>query len=75
MGCKNSLDHLILRHFIGAGFDHDNFFAGRCHCQSQIGIFFFIGHRVKYKLAVHKSDLSRRDRAVKRNVRNSYGKG
>ena len=68
---KNCFDHLIFRYFICTGFDHDDFFSGRCNRQSHIRNLTLCGGRIEYELTIDQTYLCGSSRSVKRDIRNS----
>jgi len=60
----DGLIHGVVVHLVGAGFDHDDLFAGGDHGHVQIGGLALLGRGVEDQLAVHKAHLQRGHRAV-----------
>ena len=65
---KNRVNHGLLRHFVGASLNHDNFLSCGSHGQSQIGRLLLLLSRVDDELAIHQTYLCGGAWAVKRNV-------
>ena len=57
MSFKNSLDHLLLRNFLSACFDHDNFLSGRSYSQGHFRYLSLGRSRVDNKLTINKTYL------------------
>ncbi len=75
MGQENSLDHLIVRNFVGAGFDHNDLISGGRYRKIQIGYLALFTVGVDDQLTVDQTDSDRSDGAVKGNIGNRYGNG
>ena len=67
----NRFDHLIFRHFIGTGFDHNNFFSCRSYRKSKVRNLSLCGSWVDYKFSVYETNLCCCRRSVKWNIRNA----
>ena len=75
MRAINRFDHGILGYLIGAGFDHDHLFAGRCHRQGEIRFFSLFTGRIVYQFAIDQTNLCGSRRPIKRNIRNTCCQG
>ena len=65
------LDHLVLRHFIGTGFDHDDLLTGGSNRQHKVGYGLLLIGRIDDELTVNHADLSHGARTCKRNIGNA----
>ncbi len=68
VGGADRLEHHVVRHFVGAGFDHDHFLGGGNHRHVQIADLALLAVGVEHQLAVHQTDLQRAYRAVPGNI-------
>ena len=68
---ENSLDHLLLRNFLGTSFDHDNFLSGRSYSQSHLRYLSLSGSWVDNKFTINKTNLGSSARSVKWDIRNA----
>ena len=75
MSFINSLDHLVVRHFIGTGFDHDNFLSGGSYSQLQVRNHTLCHSRVHDQLAIDHTHLCSRTRTIKGDIGNTGSDG
>ena len=73
MSKEDSLEHLIFRELIGAGFNHHDGFFGTAYCEVEVRDLSLLECRVADELAVYSADNYTCSRAVPWDVRNSDG--
>ena len=73
--CIDRLNHNVFRNFLSAGLDHDDLLLCGSYGKSQIGYLLLLSGRVEDQLAVDETHMGRRDRAVKRDIRNAGSDG
>ena len=71
----DGVEHLVVGHFLRAGFDHDDLLLGCGDRQLQRGHRALCSGRVDDVLTVHHTDEGTADRPVPRNIRNGEGDG
>ena len=72
---SNGVQHHIFRHFVGAGFDHHDFFGAAGHGQVQLAYLPLLSDGVEHQLPVHQAHAHRSDGAVKGNIGDGHGNG
>ena len=68
---EDRVDHGLLRNFLCAGLDHDNFLSCGCNGKGKIRYLLLSGCRVDNELSVNKTYLSHCAWAVERNIGNA----
>ncbi len=71
VGCFQSLEQLLLAHFLHLALHHHDVLLGRAHHKVDVGPLLLIKGRVDDKLAVHTGHPHFRNRAVERYIRAS----
>ena len=75
VGKLDGLVHGVVIDLVRAGLDHDDLLAGGNDGDVKVGDLALLARGVEDKLAVHKADLERADRAVPGDVRDGEGGG
>ena len=68
---EDRVDHGMLRNFLCAGLDHDNFLSCGCNGKSKVRNFLLSSGRVDNELAVNKTYLGHCTRTVERDIGNA----
>ena len=75
MRFHEGVEHVVLGHFLGAGFDHDDFILGGAQGHVHFADLALLAGRVDNDLAVYDADLAAANDVVERNVRNGNRDG
>ena len=68
MSGKDCLEHGVLRHFIGAGFNHYNFILGSGNCQVEVIMLALFQCRIQHDFAVYQTNADAGNRPIPRNI-------
>ena len=69
------VEHIVLRHFLCAGLDHDDLLLGAAHRDVHQASLTLLERRVEDDLAVDDADIDTGNRVVKRDIRNGNRDG